>query len=265
MSWLSQMLPPTDDPNKFLDEYIKGLSAATESANQANKNRYFKNVKAQKRGIRQSVRQQRADVGLLRGQEREGLQQNAQRFGELQTQEDQSLMDRGLSNTTILPTLHAGIEGERRRAATDISNTANRNVLATRQYGRARTDQLRQNLFNTRASRNDLGPDTSQLASLAQLAGQQKGEERERTMAQVQGMLGGLFGGQQQGGQYPGLMGGPQLFGQQQQGGGLSGLFGGLGGIAGSLTPLGPLGGILGGGLGSLLGGLFGGGKSKGF
>lgn len=217
MSWLSQLLPPTDDPNKFIDEYVKQLSAATETANQANKNRYFKNVKAQKRGIRQSVKQQRANVGLLKGQMREGLQQNAQRFNELQTTEDQSLLDRGLTNTTILPTLHAGIEGERRRAATDIQNSANMNILGVRQAGQARTDQLRQSLFNTRASRNDLGPDTSQLASLAQLAGQQTGADRERTLAGIQGALAGLFGGRGGQSQYPGLMGGPQLFGQQQQ------------------------------------------------
>lgn len=264
MSWLSQMLPPTDDPNKFLDEYIKGLSAATESANQANKNRYFKNIKAQKRGIRQSVKQQHANVRLLRGQEQEALGENALNFTNLGTQNEQDLMDRGLTNSSALATLRTGLLGDQQRAATNISNTANMNVLATRQQGQARTDALRQNLFNTRASRNDIGPDTSQLAALAQAAGQQTGEQRERSMAQIQGMLGGLFGGQQ-GGQYPGLMGGPQLMGQQQGGGGLGGLLGGIGGIAGSLTPLGPIGGILGSGLGGLLGNLFGGGGKKGF
>jgi hypothetical protein len=229
-------MPPGVNPKdmqRLIEEFAKGQAEA-KAANEA---RYGEIKGNYKGAIRQSKRDQRADVQFLQGQRKEMVQQTREGFNNLQTQNEQDLLSRGLSNTTVLPTLRMGMEGERRRAVTDVRNTANRAILSTQQAGRARTDAFRTGMLGFKERREDAYPDMNQLVGLAQAYGNAAGADRQNALAALQGGLAGIMGRQSvpglPGSQYPGLMGGPGLFGaqpqqqpQQQQGGLLGKLFG---------------------------------------
>ena len=213
------------DP-KYLGDYVDELKKQQEAARAANEARYGEIIKNNRGIIRQTKQEGREQMNFLRGQRKEQVQQTKEQFNNLGTRVNQDLVSRGLTNTTIAPTVQTGIEGEKRRAITDVRNTANRSLLATKQYNQGRIDNARYNMVNFKERRTDAYPDLSGLSSLAQAYGQAQGNDRARINAQIQGALqglGGIFGGQ------PGqTTWNPYPSGQNQQGsqGGLGSLIG---------------------------------------
>lgn len=221
-----------------LEALIQGYSDAYNEARTANLERYQEiigNLKGQRKNARL---ENRANLDYLRGQRKEAKQQNAERFNNLGARVTQDLVSRGLTNSTVAPSMQFALEGERRRAATDIDNTYNQQLLGQRTYGQSRIDAINNNLLRFKEARTDAYPDLAPLTALAQQYGQAQGNDRARLASQINGFLSGLGG--PQGGGYPGMtIFNPYPSGQQQQSGG------GLGSI---LSGIGALGGLFGGG-----------------
>ena len=227
------------DP-KYFKDFVESYKKSYDEARASNLKRYDEiigNIKGQRKGARQ---ESRSNLNYLRGQRKEQTRQTRRAFNELQSQSEQDLLDRGLSNTTVLPTLRSGMERDRRNAVTNIRNAANQSILQERRYGQNRIDNINNNLLRFKEARTDAYPDLAPLLTLANQYGTAEGTERQRINSQIQGFLGGLgqrnpFLSNGMGGGYPGqtLPWNPYPSGQQQHGGGLSSILGSIGSLAG--------------------------------
>lgn len=228
------------DP-KYFKDFVESYKKSYDEARTANLQRYDEilgNMRAQRKGARAESAE---NINYLKGQRKQAVLQNRRQFQQLQSNSEQNLMDRGLSNTTLLPTLRSGIQSDRNMVRNDIRNAANQAILSERRYGQNRIDNINNNLLRFKEARTDAYPDLAPLLTLANQYGTAEGNDRARYQAQIQGFLGGLgnrnpFSQGGMGGGYPGqtLPWNPYPSGQQQQqGGGLGSILSGIGGLAG--------------------------------
>lgn len=162
-----QAIQGVPDTNALVGQYNRQFGAA----NRANRRRY--------RQLLGLMRQSMTDVGTRSGQNVADIQREG---ADLTAQGDQSLMNRGLYNTSTLDALHRNI-GFDTAAAVNREHDFNIDRLINR----------RDALGNAISNRQDVGPDAGFYANVISQAGgaQRFNANRRRSGGVISSILGG--------------------------------------------------------------------------
>ena len=99
-------------------------------------------------------------------------QQLGQRYEGLQTRSQQDMVSRGLTGTTIAPTVAAGIEGQRSQDLMALDQSINQQMLNA-------ALGITQAMLGFMERREDVGPNMGDLAQLAESLGQQQAAQED--------------------------------------------------------------------------------------
>lgn len=150
---LTKYGPTTSARDTFIYEYLLG----SEKAKKENEGRY-NDALSELSGLRDRTMSNLSQLGLT---ERLGIEQNAK---QAVTSGAQSLVSKGLSNTTTLPVLKQSVDRQKQTALQQLAQNVNQQ----------KTD-LDTNLVNSKIallqSKTDLYPDSNQFASLLSALG----------------------------------------------------------------------------------------------
>lgn len=131
--------------------------SASDAAKAANEDRY-----QQALGMSQDLANRTMErVGNFGEMERQAI---ADRFQGIRGQVNQDLIGRGLSNSTIRGSMMTGVDGQEYRANLDLEDRLNRQMI---DYDQSTSDRT----LGIIERRNDIGPQTGELAALMQAYG----------------------------------------------------------------------------------------------